>query len=99
MNHMSRNGMPTFAEILAAHRETDPEKQMIAFAILDLKRQGAIARSRTRKSRIAAIEAEHQRYEAKEAADRAWGVQQDIRIKQLQAAMRSGAISTRNRGW
>jgi hypothetical protein len=99
MNHMSRNGMPTFAEILAAHRETDPEKQMIAFAILDLKRTGAIIRSQNRKKRIAAIEAEHQRVETKEAADRAWGVQQNARIQEIQAQMRSGALSTRNRGW
>jgi|SRR6266568_5667016 len=98
MNQMSRNGMPTFAEILAAHREQDPEQRMLKFAILDVKRQGAIARSRTRKSRIAAIEAEHQRYEAKEARDRAAGAQQNARIQELQAAMRNGTLSTR-RSW
>ena len=93
------DGMPTFHEYYQAYRENDEEKRLIAFAVIDLKVQSAVSRRKTRKARMAAIEAEHQRVEAKEAADRAWGVQQDIRIKELPSAMRNGTLSTRNRSW
>ncbi len=93
------DGMPTFHEYYQAYRENDEEKRLIAFAVIDLKVQSAVSRRKTRKARTASLQAEYRRNEEKEAADRAWGVQQDIRIKELQSAMRNGTLSTRNRSW
>src|SRR5437763_61678 len=99
MNHMSRFGMPSFHEIYMAHKETDPEKREIALAIVDLKRQSAIMRSRTHKSRMNSLQMEWKRNEEREVAARAQGVEQNARIKEMQLAMRAGTLSTRNRSW